>query len=79
MTPTAPHPASPRPLALALLVATTQLWAQSPAPAPSPARPASAPAASDEAIVLSPFTVQVDTEKGYLATQTLNSVLQKVA
>ena len=77
MTPTAPHPASPRPLALALLVATTQLWAQSPAPAPSPARPASAPAASDEAIVLSPFTVQVDTEKGYLATQTLSGTRLK--
>ena len=77
MTPTAPHPASSRPLALALLVATTQLWAQSPAPAPSSALPASAPAASDEAIVLSPFTVQVDTEKGYHATQTLNGTRLK--
>src|SRR6185436_19153704 len=36
-----------------------------------------APAAKEEAIVLSPFTVEAGTEKGYLATQTLSGTRLK--
>ena len=45
-------------------------------PAPAAANPAPN-AASDEAVVLSPFTVSTGTEQGYLATQTLNGTRLK--
>jgi hypothetical protein len=54
------------------LFAASTLWAQTPAAAPAPP---SAPAG--EAVVLSPFTVEAGTEKGYLATQTLNGTRLK--
>ena len=53
----------PSALAFILFLTPSPLFAQGMLP------PA---AVSGETLVLSPFTVQADTEKGYLATQTLN-------
>ncbi len=59
-------------LAAVSLLAASTLAAQTPAPVPP-----SAPSATNETIVLSPFTVEAGSEKGYLATQTLNGTRLK--
>lgn len=56
-----------------MLLAPWSLLAQSPASLP----PASAGASADETVVLSPFTVESGSEKGYLATQTLSGTRLK--
>jgi iron complex outermembrane receptor protein len=57
--------------ALACTVLTTTLHAQiAPTASPSPAEAAAA--TKDSIVTLSPFTVTSESEKGYLATQTLN-------
>jgi len=68
-----PSVVSVRPFAWSLgLLAVSTLLAQTPAPVPAaPSAPA------EDAIVLSPFTVEAGTEKGYLATQTLNGTRLK--
>ena len=59
--------------ALCLFAATTLPAQTAPAAPGTPtAAPATTTAPAEDAVVLSPFTVAAGTEKGYLATQTLN-------
>lgn len=73
MNPTPPPLRRPihRPL-LAVLLLAGSVSAQTATPAPSVAA-----AANQESILLSPFTVEADSERGYLATQTLSGTRLK--
>mgnify|MGYP000198938716 CR=1 FL=1 len=59
---------------IVLLIASGALSAQTTTPPPAPLV---ASAAKDESILLSPFTVEAGTEKGYMATQTLSGTRLK--
>jgi hypothetical protein len=68
---------SPRALAASLLVvAASRVFAQT-APSQSSASSTTAGVAAESAVVLSPFTVEAGSEKGYMATQTLSGTRLK--
>lgn len=74
MNPKSSHPFRPRFIRAAIALCTATVTAAQTTPS-VPATPATEK--KDEAIVLSPFTVEAGTEKGYLATQTLSGTRLK--
>ena len=60
-----------------LLLLAASIAIALPARAQVAAPPAASPGQAEQAVVLSPFTVEAGTEKGYLATQTLNGTRLK--